>query len=172
MMLTIRQWLGMAACCLIGLSVTAAEPVLKVGDAVPDFTAMSLSGKPVRFSELTAAKPTVLVFSRAHWCPYCMGHMQALQKQLAEFESAGAQVVAVFRENTEGVAGLKKVQMASKAEFLLLDDPKGEHTKPYSPEGYDAYVVDQAGKIRVVIDGTKTGRPAPEKLLQAVKELQ
>jgi len=164
------MWLGVF--CLAGLWACAAEPGLKVGDPAPDFTVPAIDGPSVQFSKLTAKKPTVLVFSRAHWCPYCMGHMQALQKRSAEFDAAGAQIVAVFRENKEGVEGLKKVRQASKAEFLLLDDPEKQQTQAYSPEGFAAYVVDTQGIIRGVFDGTKTGRPDPDKLLAVVKDLK
>lgn len=158
--------------CWTGLPGQAAEPLLKVGDQAPDFTLQSMEGQEVQLSKLIAEKPTVLVFSRAHWCPYCMGHMQALQKQVQAFDAAGGQIVAVFRENKEGLEGLKKVRKASKAEFLLLDDPEKQQTKAYSPEGYAAYVIDQQGIIRGVFDGTKTGRPDAEKLLAAVKSLK
>lgn len=171
-MIKARTGMLMGVLCLMGWWANAAEPALKVGDPAPDFTVAGGDGEEVQFSKLTAKKPTVLVFSRAHWCPYCMGHMQALQKRSAEFDAAGAQIVAVFRENKEGVEGLKKVRKASKAEFLLLDDPDKQQTKAYSPEGFAAYVVDSQGIIRGVFDGTKTGRPDPDKLLAAVKELK
>jgi peroxiredoxin Q/BCP len=161
--LTLLGWLST-------ISVMAAEP-LKAGDVAPDFTLSNADDKPVKLSAFRDQKPVVLLFSRAQWCPYCLGHMKAVQSRYADFRKAGAEVVAVFREDQAKVEGLQKVRTATKAEFVLLSDFRAEQTKAYSPEGYAAYVIDQKGVIRAIVPGTKAGRPDVDKLLESVTSL-
>jgi len=162
---------ALTVCCLLpSLSAWSDEP-LKVGDPAPEFALLNGDNMTVRLSSFRDRQPVVLVFSRAEWCPYCLGHMKAMQGKYPDFKKAGAEVVAVFREDSARIDGLKKVREASKTEFVLLTDYEAQKTKPYSTEGYAAYVVDRMGIIRAIIPGTKAGRPDVDKLLEAVKML-
>jgi peroxiredoxin len=165
-----RSLMLAAGLILPSLAVAAAEP-LKVGDPAPEFALLNTDSMTVRLAQYRDRQPVVLVFSRAAWCPYCLGHMKALQGKYADFKKAGAEVIAVFREDSARIDGLKKVREATKAEFVLLTDYEAQKTKPYSPEGYAAYVIDRMGIIRAIIPGTKAGRPDVDKLLDAVKLL-
>lgn len=165
------RFLGLTLTTLtVSMTALAAEP-LKVGDAAPDFTLSNADDKPVKLSSFRDQKSVVLLFSRAQWCPYCLGHMKLMQARHADFQKAGAQIVAVFREDQAKVDGLRKVRTATNAEFVLLTDFRAEQTKAYSPEGYAAYVIDAKGIIRAIIPGTKAGRPDVDKLLEAVMGL-
>jgi hypothetical protein len=42
-----------------------------VGETAPDFTLESNTGARVSLSQSLATGPTVLVFYRGHWCPFC-----------------------------------------------------------------------------------------------------
>lgn len=163
-------WLG-----ILAVAVGAAEeaaPEAAVGNKAPDFEATDVNGKTVKLSEFLGQRNVVLVFSRAHWCPFCMGHARQLQQRRKEFQELGADIVAVYRENREGAAGLKKVAEASGAEFTLLNDPRAANSSRYSQEGFDAYVIDKEGVIRAAVQGTKPKRPEIDTLLAEVKKLQ
>jgi len=162
---------ALTMCCLLSSLSAASDQPLKVGDQAPDFALLNAESMTVRLSSFRDRQPVVLVFSRAQWCPYCLGHMKAMQGKYAEFKQAGAEVVAVFREDSARIDGLKKVREATKAEFPLLTDYEAQKTKPYSSEGYAAYVVDRMGIVRAIVPGTKAGRPDVDKLLEAVKML-
>ena len=96
-----------------------ASPAHRPGDLAPDFILPSVDGRSVRlYSELERG-PVVLVFYRGGWCPYCKIHLRGFQKSLADFQAAGAQVVAVSPQlpdqslTTQAQAGLT---------FLVLSD--------------------------------------------------
>ena len=51
---------------LAGAAATAGAAELKVGDKAPDFSAMGIDGKQVKFSSFRG-KQVVLTFNRANW---------------------------------------------------------------------------------------------------------
>ncbi len=51
---------------LAGAAATAGAEELKVGDKAPDFSAMGVDGKQVKFSSFRG-KQVVLTFNRANW---------------------------------------------------------------------------------------------------------
>lgn len=72
--------------------------VLAVGATAPDFELPNATGTMVRLSELLSQGPVVLNFYRGEWCPYCNLELRAFQLMQAEFEAAGAQLVAISPE--------------------------------------------------------------------------
>lgn len=74
------------------------EQVLAVGATAPDFELPNATGKMVRLSELLKQGPVVINFYRGEWCPYCNLELRAFQLRQAEFETAGAQLVAISPE--------------------------------------------------------------------------
>ncbi|QDT39288.1 peroxiredoxin family protein [Stratiformator vulcanicus] len=152
-----------------GSAVIAGE--LAEGDEAPGFSAKDQSGDKQKLSDFTEDGSVVLVFSRAHWCPFCAGHLRSLQAKYSAFKEAGAEVVVVLREERDGAEGIAKMRRASGAKFPILIDAPAEATSAYSTQGYDAYVINSKGKIVKVIDGLKTKRPAAGELLEAVKGL-
>jgi len=78
--------------------------------------------------------------------------------------------VAVFREEKEGLEGLKKSLTKTRATFPLLLDESPLVTKPYSPEGFHTYVISPAGTVYVDLPGTKMKRPGPDKIMAALKQ--
>jgi peroxiredoxin len=161
----------MTACIGCPAFVVAGEQPLKIGDPAPDFALLNADSMTVRLSSFRDRQPVVLVFSRAQWCPDSLTHMKALQGKYAAFKQANAEIVAVFRDDSGRVDGLKKIREAAKATFPLLTDYESQKTKPYSPDGYAAYVVDRMGIIRAIVPGSETLRPDADKLLEAVKQL-
>ena len=68
---------------------------LKAGDAAPDFILPDAHGLPVRFRSLLVGGPTVVVFYRGGWCPYCNLHLRGFQRARPELQELGARVVAI-----------------------------------------------------------------------------
>ncbi len=68
---------------------------LKVGDTIPDVSVRNEADQPVALRQLVAVRPTVLIFYRGGWCPYCTRHLKALSGIEADLNKAGAQLVAI-----------------------------------------------------------------------------
>ncbi len=109
-------------------SLTLAGPVpqspneirpLLVGAGIPKVELKNPAGEPVELSSLVSEKPTLLIFYRGGWCPYCMRHLAALQTIEHELLAQGMQIVAVSADRPEK---LKAVQTENKLNYLLLSD--------------------------------------------------
>ena len=103
-----------------------------------------------------------------------MKQLGELQKNGAQqFRELGVEVVAVFREEREGIAGLKKIKNRTKVDFTLALDTPANATKAYSNgrKEFDNYLVDGTGVIRGVIDGSVKTRAQSEQLVKMIKSL-
>lgn len=94
------------------------EP-LKEGQSIPDVEVQSLQGKSVKLKELVSNKPTVLVFYRGGWCPYCNTHLSDLQKIEKRVLAKGYQIVALSPDTP---SELKKTSGKVKMKYQLMSD--------------------------------------------------
>lgn len=107
-----------------------------------------------------------------------MRQLVQLQKQSGDFKKLNTELVFVFREEGDGVDGLKKIQNkvdeANRKHFILAIDPKKKSSAAYSPKRmtFDNYVIDSKGVVRAVIDGTLRDRATAEELIKALKKIQ
>lgn len=97
-----------------------------------------------------------------------------LQKQADEFKSLNTEVIFVFREEQEGVDGLKKIKDKFGTSFTLAVDLNKKSSAAYSPKKmtFDNFVIDQSGKLVRVIDGTLKDRSKAEQLIATLKEIE
>ncbi len=69
---------------------------LKVGEDLPlKAKIVDESGKKRTLEDVLNDRPTVLVFYRGGWCPYCTRQLSGLQAAKNQIDSLGYQVVAV-----------------------------------------------------------------------------
>jgi peroxiredoxin len=71
------------------------QSALALGAAMPDVALTDARGEPVRLAALHAGKPTVVVFYRGGWCPYCNLELREWQRLLPQLHAAGGQLVAI-----------------------------------------------------------------------------
>ncbi|MEQ9824271.1 MAG: peroxiredoxin-like family protein [Puniceicoccaceae bacterium] len=90
------------------------------GLSVPDsVTVFDTDGTAVDLSEQLRTKPTVLVFYRGGWCPYCNQHLSDLAGIETELQSLGYQIIALSPDSAESLqAHLNK----SDVGYTLLSD--------------------------------------------------
>jgi peroxiredoxin len=94
---------------------------LGIGDRVPDGLLRDLAGKTVRFHDLVQRKPTVVVFYRGGWCPYCNLQMEQLMKLEPRLLNLGYQILAISADKPEKMGeSLEK----HKLNYTLLSDSK------------------------------------------------
>ena len=104
------------------------NPGLKAGNKAPNFRLKNAFGNTIELQQELAKGPVVLVFYRGAWCPYCNLHLHALQKNLAEFEKYGAQVIAITPQSPD-----KSAEQVKKDgfPFQVLSDSTSQVMKDY-----------------------------------------
>ncbi|MEO6873801.1 MAG: peroxiredoxin-like family protein [Opitutaceae bacterium] len=99
-------------------SAEAAHP-LSQGATAPSIKLMATDGAMVDLGAAFAARPTILVFYRGSWCPYCNRQLAALGEAQAELQQLGYQILAVSPDPLEG---LKAMAGKNHLNYQLLSD--------------------------------------------------
>jgi peroxiredoxin len=86
-----------------GTTVETAVP-LPVGSAVPAAMVRSPDGAEVDLGALVRTQPTILIFYRGGWCPYCNRHLEELQGIEADLLKLGYQIIALSPDRSEALA--------------------------------------------------------------------
>ncbi len=95
-----------------------AKP-LAVGAQAPAITLSDLAGASVDLAAAFAEKPTILVFYRGSWCPFCNRQLAALGELEPKLQALGYQILAVSPDTAEG---LKKMAGINQLDYRLLSD--------------------------------------------------
>lgn len=93
-------------------------PVLE-GMKIHDAVVKTVDGKEISLHDVISKKPTVLIFYRGGWCPYCnlqLGQLQEIEKPLLEM---GYQIVAISADKPEK---LKESVQKKAINYTLLSD--------------------------------------------------
>lgn len=110
--------LVLAARAELAPSPEAAKP-LPVGASVPSAAVRSADGTELDLATEVAVKPTLIVFYRGSWCPYCNKHLAELQGAEAELLALGYQILALSPDES---AGLHAAQEKNHLSYRLLSD--------------------------------------------------
>lgn len=97
-----------------------------------------------------------------------------MQKHASEFKDLNTELIFVYREESEGVAGLKKIQSKVDTDYHLCLDANKESAKTYSPKRgtFDNYVIDSRGIVRGIVDGTLRDRAKAEELMKILRKIE
>lgn len=68
---------------------------LKNSEKVPAATVYNVGGDSLDLKTYIGDKPTVLVFYRGGWCPYCTRHLSALGEVKNEIDSMGFELIGI-----------------------------------------------------------------------------
>ena len=170
-------------CLVLSVALHAAEsPGLKVGDLAPAFTLPTGSDSEVSLQALLAKGPVALVFVRsADWCPFCRRQLQELQKDLADIQATGVQLVALSYDSPEtNAVAVTKLGLT----YPLISDVGSKVIDAYGIRNLDAkgraagiphpvvYIIDQHGTIRVkLMRESYRERPESAEIIRGVKTL-
>ena len=97
------------------------KPLL-IGQKIPNATLQNLDGKDVELESLMAEQPSVVVFYRGGWCPYCNAQLAGLAKIENEIKDLGYQIIAISPENFQNIPEVAK---KDKVSYTLLSDNGG-----------------------------------------------
>ena len=106
---------------------TSPKP-LEVGDSIPDVRLRTEENEQVSLRKLVSEKPTVLIFYRGGWCPFCNRHLQSLAGIEDDLNKAGAQLLAISMDQP---AKLKATPERDKLHYRLLSDSDAVAVKAF-----------------------------------------
>ena len=184
---------------LMDIALSAEEILpLGVGDSIPNVSVRDTAQAQVDLLKAVLARPTVLIFYRGGWCPYCTTHLGELAGLQTQLIALGYQTLAVSADRPEKVLEAEKRHSFS---YRLLSDSKmraaiafglafkvDDQTVKLYKEKYNidleadsgethhllpvpaAYVVDTSGRIRYAYHNSDyKKRIDPGALLEAAK---
>lgn len=99
-----------------------------VGDRLPAAVLSTVEGKEMKLAEIVAEKPTVLIFYRGGWCPYCTKHLSALAGIQEDLDKLGIQILAVSPDQP---SKLREKPDNAKIPYQLLSDRTMEAAKAF-----------------------------------------
>jgi len=99
-----------------------ARPIL-IGAVLPNAELKDENGSVVNLSNVINSKPTILVFYRGSWCPFCNKHLEALAKSQEEIIKLGYQIVAISPDDYQN---LKPMVKTDSLNYKLYSDPDGK----------------------------------------------
>ncbi|WP_343566497.1 peroxiredoxin-like family protein [Sphingobacterium sp.] len=92
---------------------------LLCGEKIPMAVLVDVLGKRFDLNRAISQKPTILVFYRGGWCPYCTRQLSGLQEAFPGLEEMGYQLIAISTDESEG---LMKAAAKEKLSYTLLSD--------------------------------------------------
>ena len=111
----------------IAASPEEARP-LAVGATAPGAMLTDMDGAKLDLAKAFAEKPTVLVFYRGSWCPFCNQQLAALGELEPKLLALGYQIIAVSPDTAEG---LKKMAGKNHLSYRLLSDRAMQASSAY-----------------------------------------
>lgn len=101
---------------------------LLYGEKIPDVSLVNMENKPVQLMTLVGKKPTVLIFYRGGWCPFCNAHLADLQTVEPEVVQLGYQIIAISPDTPENqMASMDKHHLT----YQLLSDSQMEGARAF-----------------------------------------
>lgn len=118
-----------AGCLQSQIPMSADEVApLEVGQTIPDVTLLDGFNNEMDLQEMVSEKPTLLIFYRGGWCPYCNTHLSNLAMIEEELYDMGIQVLAVSPDKPEY---LKESTMKHELDYKLLSDSDMNASKKF-----------------------------------------
>jgi peroxiredoxin len=96
---------------------------LLIGETLPKASLRDANGKTIEFNTIIKEKPTVLVFYRGGWCPYCNLQLGGLVQIERDILDLGYQIVAISPDDYQN---LKITEKKVSINYKLYSDPNGK----------------------------------------------
>jgi peroxiredoxin len=143
-------------------SAEDVTPLLN-GAMVPNVTVDLLDGSPVSLLALLMQKPTVIVFYRGGWCPYCSRQLAELKGIEADLVKEGYQILAI---SPESVNKLQTQKLETEFAAQLISDESLNAIKAfgigfYVPNDTRALYKERMSVELTADDSTRAVLPAP-----------
>ena len=121
------KYVTLCAAIACTISKAAADPAaaadktkpLAKGASVPDVMVKTVAGKDFALQTETAGKPTIIIFYRGGWCPFCTRHLAELAKSQEQLTELGYQIFAIGADAPEDMPATTEKY---KLNYTLLSD--------------------------------------------------
>lgn len=100
----------------------------QVGDQAPDFSLTNANGIKTSLSDYLKKGKVILTWYRGGWCPYCNLTLRQLQQELANYHSAGANLLALTPELPDNSLSTTE---KNNLDFEVLSDVGNQVAKEY-----------------------------------------
>lgn len=122
------------------------SPLLS-GENIPQVKLINVAGESVDLNATVLSKPTILIFYRGGWCPFCSKQLAGLQEIEQDLTKMGYQILAV---STDSPDNLKQSATKQKLTYTLLSDADLAVSKQFgiafkSPKNYDKFLPETSG---------------------------
>lgn len=101
---------------------------IAIGDAVPDVVLRTDKDEEIRLRDAIRQKPTVIIFYRGGWCPFCSTHLSALAKIEKDLIYSGFQLLAISPDQP---AKLREKPEQQTLSYRLLSDSTMQAAKAF-----------------------------------------
>lgn len=105
----------------IAPSPEQVTPLLN-GLTIPGVSLTNADNKQAQLLDLVKQKPSVLVFYRGGWCPYCNAQLSALRDIEPQLDKLGYQIIAITPDSTASINKSLKDTGGQKLNYTLLSD--------------------------------------------------
>ena len=120
---------------------------LLIGETVPLEIAAGMRTNDKNLGALLKDNPSVIVFYRGGWCPYCNRHLSAIGEAEQAILDLGYQIIAI---SPDAETELKKSAAKNKLNYTLFSDADGSFIKAMgiafkAPEKYKNLLLKSSG---------------------------
>jgi len=99
---------------------------LLYGETIPDATLLAPDGTGHQLYSLIKEKPSVLLFYRGGWCPYCNRHLAEIQEVEDDVKDLGYQIIAISPDSPENLTNTDNEQ---ELKYRLFSEAEGKLSK-------------------------------------------
>lgn len=146
---------------------------IKVGDKVPNFTAIDTNGKLFNSQEIIGEKPVVIYFYPKDNTSVCTEQACSFRDKYEDFKTLGAEVIGISSDSLKSHVGFASKY---KLPFILLSDSDKKIRKLFGVAndllglipGRVTYVADKTGTI-IMVFNSMSGKIHIDKALQILK---
>ncbi len=148
---------------------------IKVGDTIPNFSAVDTKGNVFESNTIVGKKPFVIYFYPKDDTRVCTEQACSFRDQYEDFKALGAEVIGV---SSDSVRSHQKFASRYQLPFLLLSDSDKKLRKLFGVPndllglipGRVTYVADKNGVIQLVFNSI-SGKIHIEKALEILKRV-
>lgn len=101
---------------------------LLYGETIPEVSVQGMDGQKVSLLEKVGEKPTILIFYRGGWCPFCNTQLSGIQRVKENLDQMGYQILAISPDTPDN---LSKTIDKNDLSYTLLSDTPMEASKAF-----------------------------------------